>query len=424
MEKPGDHRYEDCFRLFLLHKGRNFCLIEREMRALGYADFNRRILYSRKEKGEYKPGWIEKYGWRTACRNAGTLARTDAIASATAGDKPYAVKTKERAGSPRSDANFQAWLKSVSPEMTWNWRYQKYIYSRLQKITSGESKRLMIFLPPRHGKSELVTVRYAGWRLWNDPKMRVIVTSYNQRLADTFSRSIRRLLSNEEDKQAEAAGTFPSPKGTKSIAQGKADGRYPGLTTFTGLLPEGEQPPTNGVAPLQGAEEISSVPGVTLDPLAHPGLLNRSPSATETESQTPQRMFPRTRTINTVSQWETAAGGGVKAVGVGAGVTGFGAQLIIIDDPVKSRADAESETLREKVWDWYRNDLYTRLEPNGSIVLIQTRWHEDDLAGRLLNDMADGGDQWEVVNLPALAEPGAVATGLPSAERDKDNSPG
>ncbi len=116
-------------------------------------------------------------------------------------------------------------------------------------------------------------------------------------------------------------------------------------------------------------------------------------------------MFPRTRTINTVSQWETAAGGGVKAVGVGAGVTGFGAQLIIIDDPVKSRADAESETLREKVWDWYRNDLYTRLEPNGSIILIQTRWHEDDLAGRLLNDMADGGDQWEVVNLPALAEP-------------------
>ncbi len=81
----------------------------------------------------------------------------------------------------------------------------------------------------------------------------------------------------EEDK-------FPSLKGTKSIAQGKADGRNPGLITFTGPLPEREQPPASGVAPLQGAEELSPVPGVTLDPLAHPGLLNMSLSATETET--------------------------------------------------------------------------------------------------------------------------------------------
>jgi predicted phage terminase large subunit-like protein len=114
-----------------------------------------------------------------------------------------------------------------------------------------------------------------------------------------------------------------------------------------------------------------------------------------------------------VSQWETAVGGGVKAVGVGAGVTGFGAQLVIIDDPIKNRAEAESETYREKVWDWYRNDLYTRLEPNASIVLIQTRWHEDDLSGRLLREMEEGGDQWQIINLPALSEPRAIATGLP-----------
>ena len=94
----------------------------------------------------------------------------------------------------------------------------------------------------------------------------------------------------------------------------------------------------------------------------------------------------------------------MKAVGVGAGVTGFGAQLIVIDDPVKSRAEAESETFRDKLWNWYNNDLYTRLEPNGSLVLIQTRWHHDDLAGRLLREMKDGGDQWDVINLPALAE--------------------
>jgi predicted phage terminase large subunit-like protein len=128
------------------------------------------------------------------------------------------------------------------------------------------------------------------------------------------------------------------------------------------------------------------------------------------KSQIP-RMFPKTRTVNTASQWETAFGGGVKAVGVGAGVTGFGGQLIIIDDPVKSRAEAESPTYRERLWDWYRNDLYTRLEPNAAVILIQTRWHQDDLAGRLLQEMQTGADQWEVIDLPALSEPRAVATG-------------
>ena len=101
-------------------------------------------------------------------------------------------------------------------------------------------------------------------------------------------------------------------------------------------------------------------------------------------------------------------GGGLKAVGVGAGITGFGANLIIIDDPVKNREQANSLTYRDKVWNWYNNDLYTRLEPDGEVVLIQTRWHEDDLAGRLLRQAAEGGEQWEVVDLPALAEDGEM----------------
>jgi predicted phage terminase large subunit-like protein len=77
---------------------------------------------------------------------------------------------------------------------------------------------------------------------------------------------------------------------------------------------------------------------------------------------------------------------------------------VVIDDPIRSREDADSELIREKTWDWYKSDLYTRLKPGGRIVLIQTRWHEDDLAGRLLEDMATGGDQWEVISLPAIAE--------------------
>lgn len=116
--------------------------------------------------------------------------------------------------------------------------------------------------------------------------------------------------------------------------------------------------------------------------------------------------FALSRERRTAEHWETPAGGGIKSVGVGTGVTGWGGNLIIIDDPVKSREEAESETYRNRCWDWYRDDLYTRLEPGGSIVLIMTRWHEDDLAGRILR--SEEGPQWRVVRLPALAEEGDV----------------
>lgn len=75
---------------------------------------------------------------------------------------------------------------------------------------------------------------------------------------------------------------------------------------------------------------------------------------------------------------------------------------LIIDDPLKNREEADSKLIRDKLWDWYASTAYTRLMPGGAVVLVQTRWHEDDLAGRLLN----GPEQWEVVNLPALAEDG------------------
>lgn len=93
--------------------------------------------------------------------------------------------------------------------------------------------------------------------------------------------------------------------------------------------------------------------------------------------------------------------GGMDAVGVGAGVTGKGGHLIIVDDPVKSREEAESETYREKVWDWFTDDLYTRREPGAAIVVIMTRWHQDDLVGRLLRDDLA---KWRVLSLPAIAE--------------------
>ena len=207
--------------------------------------------------------------------------------------------------------DFPKWLGLTEKQWIWDWRHQLIIYEKLAAVTSGEQKRLMIFLPPRHSKSETVTVRYSAWRLESDPKLNIILGSYNQKLANRFSRKIRRIAEQRIELSAER----------------------------------------------KAAEE-----------------------------------------------WETKAGGGVRAVGAGAGVTGFGAGLIVIDDPVKNRAEAESVTFRERVWDWFNDDIYTRLEPGGAIVLIQTRWHEDDLAGRLLAAMKDGGERWEVVMLPALAE--------------------
>ena len=97
-------------------------------------------------------------------------------------------------------------------------------------------------------------------------------------------------------------------------------------------------------------------------------------------------------------------GGGYFAAGVRGAVAGRRADLLLIDDPVRGQADAESALVRDRVWDWYRSDLVTRLKPGGRVVLVMTRWHPDDLGGRLL----DGPDAWRVVRLPALAEPGDV----------------
>ncbi len=103
-------------------------------------------------------------------------------------------------------------------------------------------------------------------------------------------------------------------------------------------------------------------------------------------------------------EWETSRGGEYFAVGVGGAVTGRRADVAIIDDPIKGREVADSLVQREFLWEWYLSDLHTRLKPEAAIVLIQTRWHEDDLSGRLLAEMDAGGERWEVINLPALAE--------------------
>jgi predicted phage terminase large subunit-like protein len=223
----------------------------------------------------------------------------------------------------------------------------------------------MIFMPPRHGKSELVTVRYSAWRMKQDPSLNVILGSYNQRLADRFSRKIRKVLADDAYQMQNAECKMQNEGKLEAAANGDSRGA--------------------------GGTQRRPAPSIH--------------HSSFTDQHSPRSPFPfANRPINRVSEWETAEGGGLRAVGVGSGVTGFGANLIVIDDPVKSREQANSERNREKIWDWFNDDLYTRLEPDGAIILIQTRWHEDDLAGRLLKEMANGGTKWEVVCLPALAE--------------------
>jgi len=207
--------------------------------------------------------------------------------------------------------DFDTWLRMITPAYKWHWPYLQFVRSELELVTSGECKRLMIMLPPRHGKTAMITVRYPVWRMEKEEKFRVIVAAYNQVVANKFSRVSRKLA---------------------QMRIGLRDDR------------------------------------------------------------------------RAVEEWETILGGWYRAVGVGGGVTGMGANLIIIDDPIKSREEAQSVTYRDKVWDWYTDDLYTRLEPNGAIILVMTRWHEDDLAGRILS--SDSAEHWRVVRLPALAEKG------------------
>ncbi len=275
--------------LYMKYNGKNVLRLAAEIRAAGWPTFTRNIMYTRTARGKTVLGWIERFGWKKE------LGRR--------------LKRRETTKAKRT-RSFEEWLPSVSQGMDWTAWHFVDICRQLQRVTDGDVERLMLFIPPRHGKSELVTVRYTLWRLLRDPRMNIIIASYNQKLANRFSRKMKRLA--------------------------------------TGLQ------------------------------------MSRAASAAE--------------------EWETAAGGGVKAVGVGAGITGFGGDLVVIDDPVKSRAQANSRVFRDRVWDWYRDDLSTRLSPGAAMILIQTRWHDDDLAGRLLKEMENGGEAWEVIRMPALAE--------------------
>ena len=212
-------------------------------------------------------------------------------------------------------------VERFNPDYSAGWVH-KDICRRLEKfsqdVVDQKSPRLMLFMPPRHGKSTLASVAFPAWHLGRNPQHEFISCSYSGSLAMGFSRKVRQLLRE------------PTYK-----------------TAFQ----------------------------TRLDP----------------DSQSAEA-------------WLTSSGGGYVAAGVGGGITGKGAHILLIDDPVKNREDAESQNNRDSSWDWYTSTAYTRLAPGGGVLVILTRWHDDDLAGRLLKASGEGGDDWEVIRYPAIAE--------------------
>lgn len=190
-----------------------------------------------------------------------------------------------------------------------------------REVAEGKSPRLMILMPPRHGKSELASRMFPAWHLGHNPDHEIIACSYNVSLAMSFSRKVKEV--------------FNDPA-YQSVFQ-------------TRLHPD-----------FQANEEW--------------GILG-------------------TR-------------GGYVAAGVGGGITGKGAHVLLIDDPIKNAEEADSAETREKLWDWYGSTAYTRLAPGGGVLVIQTWWHDDDLAGKLQQAMVndDEADQFEIVKYPAIAE--------------------
>lgn len=218
----------------------------------------------------------------------------------------YLLPTLQPSTEPGS---YLSWLRSTLPR-SWSADapHIRLIAEHLDAVTRGEIDRLAIHMPPRHGKTEMTTVRYPLYRMDRDRQLNVLVTGYNERFARKLGRKTRNLA-------------------------------------------------------------------------AERGLVASDKSAAD--------------------EWALTEGGIYMARGVGSPPTGSGFGLILIDDPVRRREDADSEVYREKVWDWYTDDLYTRLEPNGAIVLVMTLWHEDDIGARAV---ASEPGRWTVLKLPAIAE--------------------
>ncbi len=218
---------------------------------------------------------------------------------------------------------FQDFLPFVNPAYDRQW-FHAVIADRCQDLLEGRIKKLMVFVPPQHGKSEVVSRLFPAWALGRNPNLKIVGCSYSSDLAKQFSRSIQRIIDQPEYNRI-----------------------FPG-TVLNG----------NNARIIKGY-------------------------------------------LRNVDVFETVGCKGFyKAQGVCGSLTGTAVDIAIIDDPVKDAIEANSATYRERVWDWYTSVLLTRLHNNSKQLFIMTRWHEDDLAGRILAHDND----WHILSIPAIRE--------------------
>jgi predicted phage terminase large subunit-like protein len=220
----------------------------------------------------------------------------------------------------RASTDFLSFCQYVWPEMLVG-EHHKRIAAAFDRVVTGECKRLIIAMPPRHGKSQMGSYLFPAYLMGKKPDSKLIVGSHTAELAQRFGRMIRNLV--DEEKYAEI---FPD---MKLSADSKAAGR-----------------------------------------------------------------------------WNTSHGGEAFFIGKGGAMTGRGGDVIILDD-ILDEQDAISDTAMENTWSWYESGPRQRLQPNGAIILINTRWKTDDVAGRLLRMQSNiKADQWEVLEFPAILPSG------------------
>lgn len=219
--------------------------------------------------------------------------------------------------------SFCDFIERVKPDYEFNWHHLEII-DALQRLADRKINRLIVMVPPRHGKSELVSRLFPAWILGRNPREQIITSSYSAELASAMNRDCQRIISSAQYREL-----FPDTR--------LSDGKQAGV-------------------------------------------------------------------VRNNSRFDVLGGGGYYvSAGVGGSITGLGCTVGIIDDPVKNAQEADSSTYRDSAWEWYTTTFKTRFEPGAIEVVCQTRWHEDDLTGRILQlSGRDAGT--EVISFPALAE--------------------
>jgi len=222
--------------------------------------------------------------------------------------------------------------KFTKPEYEVNWHHELICSEVDDFLKDPTRKRLMVFVAPRRGKSEIISRRLPAYALGLNPDLQIIATSYGADLASAMNRDTQRIIDANEYKLV-----FPNTYLNSRNVKNMASGSY----------------------------------------------------------------------IRTSDKFEVVGRkGAYRSAGVGGAITGMGADLAIIDDPIKDWKEAMSPVRKQAVYDWYTSTLYTRLSTEGKVIIVLTRWAEDDLAGRLLKEAEANpeADQWEVISLPEIFE--------------------